>query len=273
MRQTCSSFAILLLFSLTMLQCQPQSEGKEENLVQNEEENPVQNEEENPDQNMESAKILVFTKTAGFRHQSIEKGVSTLRNLGEENDFEITHTEEASVFSSTGLQEYDLVIFLSTTRNILDPDQESAFKAYINQGGNFMGIHAASDTEYAWSWYGKLVGAYFESHPSNPNVREADIEVVDESHPSTSHLEELWKRNDEWYNFKSINPDIQVVLNLDETSYVGGTNGSFHPIAWYHEFDGGRSFYTGGGHTEASFDEIDFQKHLLGGIEYCLRRK
>ncbi len=264
MKQIHWKFTLLLLLSLMMLQCQPQS-GEGEGEAEEKEEMPVQNQE--------PASILVFTKTAGFRHQSIEKGVATLRNLGTENGFEIIHTEEASVFTSDGLQEFDLVIFLSTTRNILDPEQESAFMAYINQGGSFMGIHAASDTEYGWPWYGRLVGAYFNGHPSSPNVREAALDVEDKSHPATAHLEDRWLREDEWYNFKDINPDIQVLLNLDETSYEGGTNGSFHPIAWYHEFEGGRSFYTGGGHTEASFDEEDFQKHLLGGIEYCLGRK
>lgn len=253
-------FSCLLSLSFMILQCQPQSEEEK-------------GEEETPIQNQETASVLVFTKTAGFRHQSIEKGVAALRNLGAENNFDITHTEEATVFSSAGLQEFDLVVFLSTTRNILEPDQESAFTTYINQGGSFMGIHAATDTEYSWPWYGKLVGAYFDSHPNNPNVREAEMEVVVKTHPATAHLEDRWLRNDEWYNFKSINPDIQVLLNLDETSYEGGTNGENHPIAWYHEFDGGRSFYTGGGHTEASFDEEDFQKHLLGGIEYCLGRE
>ena len=135
-----------------------------------------------------------------------------------------------------------------------------------------MGIHAASDTEYDWPWYGRMVGAYFDSHPNNPNVRMATLEVVNPNHPATSHLNNSWERSDEWYNFRDINPDIEVLINLDEDSYEGGTNGEFHPIAWFHEYEGGRVFYTGGGHTSSSFDEADFQQHLLGGIEYCLNR-
>jgi type 1 glutamine amidotransferase len=260
MRKNQSNLTLLLLFCSLLLQCQPQVDKE------------IEEEEATPEQNPDPANILVFTKTAGFRHQSIEKGVTTLRNLGRDNEFEITNSEDASIFNSVDLQEFDLVVFLSTTRNILEPQQEEAFKTYINQGGNFMGIHAATDTEYAWPWYGQLVGAYFESHPSNPNVREAVLEVVDKDHPATAHLGDSWVRNDEWYNYRNINPDIRALVNLDETSYEGGTNGEFHPIAWYHEFDGGRVFYTGGGHTEDSFDEEDFQKHLLGGIQYCLGR-
>jgi len=220
----------------------------------------------------EMAQILVFTKTMGYRHKSIEKGVETLKNLGKENRFVITQTEDSLQFNDANLKKYDLVLFLSTTMDVLGADQEKAFKNYINNGGNYMGIHAASDTEYDWPWYGKLVGAYFTSHPNDPNVREAKMKVVNRQHISTSHLKDTWVRNDEWYNYKNINPDMNVLIYLDETSYEGGTNGDNHPIAWYYEFDGGRVFYTGGGHTKESYDEPDFQKHLVGGINYCLGR-
>lgn len=222
--------------------------------------------------NDEIAQILVFTKTMGYRHKSIEKGVETLKNLGKENNFSVTQTEDSLQFNEANLKKYDLVLFLSTTMDVLGTDQEQAFKNYINSGGNYMGIHAASDTEYGWPWYGKLVGAYFTSHPNDPNVREAKMNVVNREHLSTAHLNDIWVRNDEWYNYKNINPDMEVLIYLDETSYEGGTNGDNHPIAWYQEFDGGRVFYTGGGHTEESYDEPDFQKHLVGGINYCLGR-
>lgn len=217
--------------------------------------------------------VLVFTKTGGYRHESIEKGVATLRMLGKANNFEIAHTEDSLQFNDKNLERYKLVIFLSTTGNILDDNGQAAFENYMKSGGNYMGVHAAADTEYDWPWYGKLVGAWFLSHPGNPNVREATIDVVDHDHPSTSFLGDTWTRTDEWYNYKNINPAIHVLLNLDETSYEGGANGENHPIAWYHTMDGGRAFYTGGGHTEESYDEPDFQKHLLGGIIYCLGRK
>lgn len=214
-------------------------------------------------------KILVFTKTQGYRHQAIEKGVSTFQELSKTNSFTITQTENSEDFNQDNLNKYSLVIFLSTTLDVLDDAQQQAFTAYINQGGNFMGVHAATDTEYDWPWYGNLVGAYFKSHPEQ---QEATIDVVDRSHSSTKHLNEKWSHFDEWYNFKMINPDINVLMQVDESSYSGGENGDNHPIAWYHEYDGGRSFYTGLGHTEEAYDDPDFQKHLLGGIFYCLGR-
>ncbi len=216
--------------------------------------------------------ILVFSKTEGYRHQSIEKGVHTLRRWGRKNGFIVLQTETSEDFNPSNLQNYKLVIFLSTTQDVLNAEQQRAFRSYIRKGGSFMGIHAAADTEYDWPWYGKLVGGYFESHPNDPNVLDAKIDVVDKSHLSTAHLSDVWHRSDEWYNYKNLNPNVTVLLNLDEKSYKGGTNGDNHPIAWYHAFDGGRAFYTGGGHTEEAFDEPDFKQHLLGGILWCLGR-
>lgn len=222
---------------------------------------------------METDLVLVFSKTMGWRHKSIEKGVNTLKYLGLQNDFVVTHTEDSLAFNTNNLKKYRLVIFLNTTLDILGDEQEAAFEEYIQNGGSFMGIHAAADTEYEWPWYNKLVGAYFLSHPSDSNVRKATVQVVDKNHLSTSFLPDNWVRTDEWYNYKSINTDLNVLMKLDESTYEGGANGNNHPIAWYHEYDGGRAFYTGGGHTQESYDEPDFQKHLVGGIKWCLDRK
>lgn len=215
-------------------------------------------------------KVLVFTATNGYRHKSIEKGVATLGELGADHDFEVTQTEDSLQFNLENLQQYKLVVFLSTTQDVLGAEQEEAFKKYINDGGSYMGIHAAADTEYEWPWYGKLVGAYFKSHPKQ---QDAKIDVLDKSHPATAHLRDSWTHFDEWYNFKNINPEVKVLMKLDESSYKGGENGDNHPIAWYHEFDGGRAFYTGLGHTHEAYDDPDFRKHLLGGISYCLGRE
>lgn len=214
--------------------------------------------------------VLVFTKTTGYRHASIEKGVQTLRELGRQNGFIALQTDSGTDFNPQNLRNYKLVVFLSTTEEVLDDAQQKAFEGYIKNGGSYLGIHAAADTEYDWPWYGKLVGGYFESHPEQ---QEAKIDIVDTSHPSTTHLNNVWMHFDEWYNFKELNPSVSVLMKLDETSYKGGKNGTNHPIAWYHEYDGGRAFYTGLGHTDAAYDDPDFRQHLLGAIEWCLKRK
>ena len=213
-------------------------------------------------------RILVFSRTTGFRHGSIGPGIAALRNLGAANRFAVDATEEAGQFTAANLSRYKAVVFLCTSGDVLNNEQQAAFMAYIRNGGGFVGIHSAADTEHNWSWYGGLVGAYFASHPAPAQAR---IRVEDRNHPSTRALPDPWNRFDEWYDFKQ-NPrsrGVTVLLSLDETSYPGGQMGADHPIAWYHEHEGGRAWYTAGGHTDASFSEPAFLEHLLGGIRYA----
>ncbi len=218
----------------------------------------------------QTPRVLVFSKTAGFRHQSIEVGQEAIKKLGQLHGFEVEMSEDASIFKEAYLKNFNVVIFLNTTGDILDQVQQSQFERFIQAGGGFVGVHAAADTEYAWEWYGKMAGAYFNGHPNNPNVRNASVEILKRDHPATDSLPDRWQRDDEWYNYKSINPDINVLINLDETTYEGGTNGAEHPMAWYHEYDGGRAFYTGMGHTEESFTDPLYLSHLWGGIQYAM---
>lgn len=212
-------------------------------------------------------RILVFAKTAAFRHSSIPNGKAAILKLGQENGFTVDTTENPEYISEDSLKNYSAVIFLQTTGDMLNNYQEADFERYIQAGGGYMGIHAASDAEYDWGWYGRLVGGYFESHPQQ---QEATLNIVDQTHGSTKHLPKEWKRKDEWYNFKKLNPDVKVLIKIDEKSYEGGKNGDNHPMAWYHEYDGGRAFYTELGHTEESYADDNYLKHLLGGIQYAM---
>jgi type 1 glutamine amidotransferase len=217
---------------------------------------------------LQQRKILVFTKTKGFYHSSIVTGVRAIQLLGRENNVSVDTTSDAGLFSFRNLKQYDAVVFLSTTGDVLNDRQQEAFKRYISRGGGFVGVHAAADTEYDWPWYNQLVGAYFLSHPQQ---QEARLIVRDTSHPASRHLPAIWPKWDEWYNYKSIQPNIRVLIVLDESSYNGGTNGSFHPISWCHELNGGRVFYTGLGHTDASYNDPVFLQHLWGGISYAMK--
>ncbi len=213
------------------------------------------------------ARVLVFGKTAGFHHESIPAGFSAVQKLGTENNFEVDTTTNADFFSEDSLKKYSAVVFLNTTGNILNTQQEIAFERFIQAGGGYVGVHSATDTEYDWGWYGRLVGAYFEGHPE---IQDAVLRVTDATHISTKDLPKEWKRKDEWYNFKKLNKDVKVLLTIDEKSYTGGKLGDSHPMAWYHEYDGGRAFYTGLGHTNESYTEPAYLKHLLGGIQYAI---
>ncbi|HKH94234.1 MAG TPA: ThuA domain-containing protein, partial [Gemmatimonadaceae bacterium] len=217
-----------------------------------------------------ASRILVFSKTAGFRHQSIEAGIAAIKKLGQENAIAVDATEDAAAFTDANLKSYRAVVFLSTTGDVLNDTQQAALERYIQAGGGWVGIHSATDTEYEWPWYGKLAGAYFTSHPNNPNVRKGTFRVLDKTHVSTQGLPDKWEREDEFYNFKSINPAIKVLVDIDETTYQGGTNGANHPMSWYHEYDGGRAWYTNMGHTDATFVEAPFLKHLLGGLRWAM---
>ncbi len=214
-------------------------------------------------------RVLVFSKTAGFRHSSIPNGKVAILKLGRENGFDTDTTENASLFNKDSLQKYSAVVFLNTTGDVLDSYQQAAFERYIQSGGGFAGIHSATDCEYHWPWYGKLVGAYFKSHPK---TQQAKIILKDKNHPSTAHLPDVWERTDEWYNFKQVPSDsnVKILLAIDEKSYEGGENGDNHPMAWYHDYDGGRAFYTELGHTEESYAEPNYLKHILGGIQYAI---
>ena len=215
-------------------------------------------------------RVLVFSKTAGFRHSSIPNGIAAIRKLGQENGFAVDATEDARAFTQKNLARYSAVVFLSTTGDVLNPAQQDVFERYIQTGGGYVGVHSATDTEYDWPWYGRLAGAYFNGHPGNPNVRKGSYRVLDTTHVSTRGLPTRFDREDEFYNFKSIDPTIHVLIEIDEKSYEGGTNGDHHPMSWYHDFDGGRAWYTNMGHTEATYTEPLFLQHLLGGLRYAI---
>lgn len=211
--------------------------------------------------------VLVFYKTRGFHHASIPAGLAAFQQLGRENNLRIDTTQQATRFVADTLRRYAAVVFLNTTGDVLDSTQQVAFERYIGQGHGFVGVHAASDTEYQWPWYGGLVGAYFQSHPK---VQPATVRVVDTHHPATSFLPAQWQRTDEWYNFRNIAPDLRVLATLDETTYTGGINGKQHPFAWCHTYGGGRAFYTAGGHLDENYTEPLFLRHLLGGLQYAM---
>lgn len=212
-------------------------------------------------------KILVFTKTAGFHHQSIPVGVAAIQKLGVGNGFDVDTTSDANMFTDDILREYSAVVFLNTTGPLFDTRQRIALERYIQAGGGYVGIHAATDAEYDWGWYTRLAGANFESHPRQ---QEARLIIKDKNHPSTRHLPDVWTRKDEWYNFKKLNKDVHVLISIDEKSYEGGKNGDNHPMAWYHEYDGGRAFYTELGHTDESYADPLYLQHILGGIQYAI---
>ncbi|MGY5851202.1 ThuA domain-containing protein [Salegentibacter sp. F14] len=227
--------------------------------------NVIAQQEENKEKQKE---ILVFHKAEGFWHKSTPAGHAIIEDLGEENGFKVKETNDSEDFNEDDLKNYELVVFLNTTGDVLNDEEQVAFESYIAEGGSFFGIHAAADTEFKWPWYGELVGAYFANHPE---VQRANVIIEMPDHPTVAHLPNPWSRIDEWYNYKNLNPENKILLSLDENTYKGGENGKSHPIAWYRDLpSGGVSIYTGGGHRIQSYMEPGFQEHLLRCILFAL---
>ena len=211
-----------------------------------------------------SYSVLVITETKGWIHDSIESGLKLIQNIGNKNNFNVYHSDNSSVITYKNLKEIKTIIFLNTTEEILTDVEQKVMESFIRSGKGFVGVHAAADTEYNWQWYGKLVGAYYRNHPEVMNGK-----ILTINHKITNHLDSEWEIEDEWYNFDYVNYDINILLHLDEDSYVGGEHPDYHPITWYHEYDGGRSFYTGLGHTKEVYEDERFIKLLEKGILYA----
>lgn len=217
----------------------------------------------------EQGRILVFSKTSGgYRHGSIEAGKKMFLQLGLEKNYRIDTTENAAVFTKANLAQYKAIVFLSTRGDILDSSQQEAFQHYIRSGGGFTGIHAATTTEYDWPWYNQLVGAYFDGHPE---PQEAVYRILDREFPAMRHLPDSFRWHDEVYNFKSVRDSLQYILSVNENSFEGGKMGAFHPVSWYHSFEGGRSFYTGLGHFDDAYTDHRFIEMVWNGLLWTMQ--
>lgn len=210
--------------------------------------------------------VLVFSKTAGFRHDSIPEGTAAISKIGAQSGFSVTATEDSAVFTPSNLSKYRVVVFLNTTGDVLTGEQQSAFEQFVEKGGGYVGVHAATDTEYDWPWYGRCAGAYFQRHPA---IQEATINVEDRKHATTRFLPTLWKFTDEWYDYRSNpRPNVHVLASLDESSYQGGQMGD-HPVMWCHEVGKGRSWYTNLGHRKETYSDAMFLRTLKEGIHWA----
>ncbi len=219
-------------------------------------------------QSLKGQSVLVFSKTKGFRHSSIENGKQMFLEMAAQEKFKVDTTEDASIFNTKSLKKYDVVVFLSTTGDVLNEEQQNALIEFMQKGKSFLGIHAATDTEYDWPWFNKLVGAYFQNHPKPQQVTYINL---DSTNISVSHWPGRFNRLEEIYNFKSMQPEgLHYVLAADENSYTGGTMPEFHPAAWCHSFGGGKAYYTALGHHPETYADPDFRKHILGALQWLV---
>ncbi|MGB5553162.1 MAG: ThuA domain-containing protein [Flavobacteriaceae bacterium] len=221
-----------------------------------------------------SQNLLILTKTGQYRHASLPDAIKGFVEMSEENGWKSTFTEDSSFFTEETLAKFDVVVFLLTNKNILSDSEKKAFQHFIQSGGGFVGVHSATVTELEWPWFGELIGARFIGHSG---VQKGKIHIENKEHPSTQHIKKdslVWE--DEWYALdKSPRANTNVLISLDENSIdVKEFNGrdismDDHPIAWYHEFDGGRVFQTQLGHCSELYQDPLFKKHLIGAISWA----
>jgi uncharacterized protein len=218
-----------------------------------------------PGADVDRPRILVFTRTLGFRHESIPTAVATLRDLADDIDMDVVHSEDPASFDDDRLAGVRAVVFANTTGNVLDPSQRAALERHVRGGGGFVGVHSAADTGHDWPWYGELVGAWFHGHP--PGLQTSDVRFEGGHGPEGVSS---WRITDELYNYThNPRPRVDVVATVDERAYDGGTMGDDHPIAWCHARFGGRAWYTGLGHDIAVYADPVFRAHLLQGLRYA----
>lgn len=212
-----------------------------------------------------AARLLVYTRTAAYRHDSIPDAVAALRTLDPEG-LAVDATEDPAALERP-LTPYAAVVFLSTSGEVLTDAGRARLTAYIEDGGGFAGVHAAACTEYGWPHFGALLGARFTRHPAPQPGR---VLVEDRAHPATAHLPAHWDLSDEWYDFDT-NPraTAHILLRVDENSYEGGGMGADHPLAWCREQGAGRVFYTALGHASSAYADPAFRAHLLGGLRWA----
>lgn len=223
-----------------------------------------------------SPHVLIFTYSTGYRHASIEPGAAAVKAIGERSGMTVVTSADPDIFSDDRLKEFDAIVFVSNTTKPKEPESEwftgtrrEALQAFVHRGGGIMGIHAAADSHYHWPWFGKLMGGRFVRHPQG--TPEGVVTVVDGKHPTTKGMAKTAKRVDEWYYYDDFNPQVHLLVVLDPQS-IGEADVNPNPMSWSQEFEGGRVFYTGMGHTPASYEEPWFLRHLEQGLKWVVRR-
>ncbi|KAK3350611.1 ThuA-like domain-containing protein [Neurospora tetraspora] len=248
----------------------------------------------------EPIRVLVFSRTVAYRHDSIPASIKALEDLAATSSttahpFVTTATEDPTIFTPSGLSQFRVIILLQCSGEFLDSSQLEALKGFVHSGGGVVGIHCASFGMESSEWYGRLIGGVFKNHPEPQMAKIRSVvnnmdhlllagllkRLQDESEGKkrmfgvTTNKEWEWDWFDEYYNFKTNpwdNPHLQILLEVNEETYTGGTHGERHPLAWAQEFEGGRSFYNSLGHfDEAYLEDPGFMRFIYKAILWTAR--
>ena len=229
-------------------------------------------------------KVLIYTKNGtagkGYVHKNIPASVACLKKICKQNQWAYEVSDDPSLFTKEKIGAFDVLVFSNTNNEAFDTEeQKKVFQAYIRGGGGFVGIHSACGSERQWPWFWANLGGKFIRHAKRQSF---EIKVIDKEHPSTAHLDDIWQwEDDECYFVDEMNPDIHILLAVDlrtiedkrKEIYPGRVFGDYFPLAWCHEFDGGRQWYTALGHKIEHYKDNNFIKHLTGGIQWAMQKK
>ena len=212
-------------------------------------------------------KVLIFTKTEAYRHESIAAGVQTITDIAHKLGFETIHTESSAIFNPTQLSQVAAVVFLNTTGNILEEKQRKALTEYMIMGGSFMGVHSAADTETDWEWYIDHIGGQYAKHDK---LKESFLHLIKDTLMINNGLAETYARADEWYSFVNLNPENYILIERQKCMESDTSVSKMAPVAWVKKSENGKVFYTGIGHTSESYQEPFVVNHLTNGMKYLL---
>ncbi|MFP6655179.1 MAG: ThuA domain-containing protein [Myxococcota bacterium] len=229
--------------------------------------------------------ILVLSKTNGYIHKvGLPAARGMLAELAAENGWHLYQTENAASHNRQDLARFDVVVWNNTSGDILTPAQRADFKEWLQEGGRWLGLHAAGgDPHYKWDWYrDELIGAQFFGHTMWPQFQDADVLVVDAGEALTSHLPNRWRvTQEEWYAFDR-NPretGSKILLVLDESSYdtevlfiADPTMPGEHPIAWTHAMGRGTVIYSAIGHTAETYANANYREFIRRSISQLVAR-
>jgi len=220
--------------------------------------------------------VLVYSGSTGFRHESIPAGVEAVKAIATKAGYVVEATEDPEVFTKEKLKAFKAIVFVSTTTDPKKPESEwfvgekrDALQSFLKDGKGIVALHAAGDSHYHWPWYGKMIGGYFERHPKG--TPKATVTVVDSKHPATAKLPKTLERVDEWYYYKDFDPTVHVLITVDPATIGDGeADANVNPLVWYHDYGGGRVFYSGLGHTIDNYSEPYIIDLITGGLAWAI---
>ncbi|MHC2992696.1 carbohydrate-binding protein [Pontibacter sp. HJ8] len=205
------------------------------------------------------SRVLIFSKNP-LEQQTNAEAAAALAAYVQQQGIAVDTTTNSAYLAEDSLMRYGTVVFLNTSRDVLETRQQNEIERFVQAGGGFVGIHAAPGSRYQWPWYNNMFGTLQEQQPDSLLASNVNLQLVEAEDALTQGLPKKWSQSDRLYKFASKDAASNLLVTADQQE----------PVSWYREYDGGRMFYTAAGGTAASYKQDEFLQHLLAGIRYTL---